>query len=108
MEVRTQISTLPSHLSHCRNQLQTSKFNSRPRFTPRRASMSLNTLNDVFFAASGRNLDRVMLHREAGKWLPISSSDLRRKVAGTVRALQQWGVHKGDRVAILSENRPEW
>ncbi len=70
--------------------------------------MSLRTLNDVFFAATERNLDRVMLYREAAKWLPISSSDLRRNVAGTVRALQQWGVRTGDRIAILSENRPEW
>jgi long-chain acyl-CoA synthetase len=70
--------------------------------------MSLSTLNDIFFAATERNLDRAMLSRESGKWLPISSSDLRRNVAGAVHALQSWGVHKGDRVAILSENRPEW
>jgi long-chain acyl-CoA synthetase len=70
--------------------------------------MSLATLNDIFFAATERNLDRAMLYREGGKWLPISSSNLRRNIAGTVRALQEWGIHKGDRVAILSENRPEW
>src|ERR1700688_508962 len=70
--------------------------------------MSLATLNDVFFAATERNLDRAMLYREVGKWLPISSSDLRRNVAGTARALTDWGIRKGDRVAILSENRPEW
>jgi long-chain acyl-CoA synthetase len=70
--------------------------------------MSLATLNDIFFAATERNLDHAMLYREAGKWLPISSSDLRRNIAGTVRALQRWGIQKGDRVAILSENRPEW
>src|SRR3984885_5932090 len=70
--------------------------------------MTLTTLNDIFFAATERTLDRAMLYREAGKWLPISSSDLRRNVAGTVRALQECGIHKGDRVAILSENRPEW
>jgi long-chain acyl-CoA synthetase len=70
--------------------------------------MPLATLNDVFFAATARNLDRAMLYRKAGKWLPISSSDLRRNVAGTVRALQRSGIQKGDRVAILSENRPEW
>jgi len=70
--------------------------------------MSLSTLNDIFFAATAHNLDRAMLSRETGAWLPISSSEFRRNVAGTARALQQWGIHKGDRVAILSENRPEW
>ncbi len=70
--------------------------------------MSLATLNDIFFAATERNLDHAMLYRKAGKWLPISSSDLRRNIAGTVRALQRWGIQKGDRIAILSENRPEW
>jgi long-chain acyl-CoA synthetase len=70
--------------------------------------MSLATLNDIFFAATERNLDRAMLYRDAGKWLPISSSDFRSKVAATGGALQEWGIHKGDRVAILSENRPEW
>jgi len=70
--------------------------------------MSIATLNDIFFAAAGRNLDRAMLYRESRNWLPISSSDLRRNVAGTVHALQQWGIRKADRVAILSENRPEW
>ena len=70
--------------------------------------MSLVTLNDIFFTAAERNLDQAMLYREAGKWLPISSSSLRRNVAATVQALQEWGIKKGDRVAILSENRPEW
>ncbi len=49
-----------------------------------------------------------MLSRASGKWLPISCSDFHRNVAGTVHALQEWGIRKGDRVAILSENRPEW
>ena len=70
--------------------------------------MTLATLNDIFFSATERNLDRAMLSRATGKWLPISSSDLRRNVSGTVHALLQWGIRKGDRVAILSENRPEW
>ena len=70
--------------------------------------MSISTLNDIFFAAVERNLDRIMLHRQSGHWLPISSEDFARDVARTARALQEWGIRKGDRVAILSENRPEW
>jgi len=70
--------------------------------------MTIGTLNDIFFAAVERNLDRVMLYREAGKWLPISSRDFGQKVARTTGALHSWRIQPGDRVAILSENRPEW
>jgi len=70
--------------------------------------MSLATVNDIFFAAAERNLDRLMLYRYEGTWTPISSSDFRRNVASTAHALREWGIRKGDRVAILSENRPEW
>jgi long-chain acyl-CoA synthetase len=70
--------------------------------------MSIATLNDIFFAAVERNLDKVMLYREAGKWLPISSREVAQKVARTASALHSWGIQPGDRIAILSENRPEW
>ncbi len=70
--------------------------------------MSIATLNDIFFAAVERNLDRMLLHRQAGTWLPISSQEFGRRVAQTARALRAWGIRKGDRIAILSENRPEW
>jgi long-chain acyl-CoA synthetase len=70
--------------------------------------MSLATLNDIFFAAAERNLERAQLYREDGMWRPISSSQFGRNVAATAHALQEWGIQKGDRVAILSENRPEW
>ncbi len=70
--------------------------------------MSIATLNDIFFAAVERNLDRIMLYHEAGKWQPITSREFGRSVARTAHALRAWGVHPGDRIAILSENRPEW
>jgi long-chain acyl-CoA synthetase len=70
--------------------------------------MSIATLNDIFFAAVERDLDRIMLYHEAGKWLPITSCEFGRSVARTARALHAWGVRPGDRIAILSENRPEW
>jgi long-chain acyl-CoA synthetase len=70
--------------------------------------MSIATLNDIFFAAVERNLDRIMLYRDAGNWRPIKSCEFGIGVARTARALHAWGIRAGDRVALLSENRPEW
>ena len=66
------------------------------------------TLNDIFFAIVERRQDRVMLVREGSQWAPVSSQEFYRDVAGVARALSQWGLGKGDRLAILSENRMEW
>ncbi len=70
--------------------------------------MSIATLNDIYFAAVERNLDRMMLHRENGQWLPISSREFGTRVCRIARTLHAWGMQAGDRIAILSENRPEW
>jgi len=70
--------------------------------------MSIATLNDIFFAVIERGQTRVMMHRQAIQWVSISAQELYRNVAGVARALDSRGIGKGDRVAILSENRPEW
>jgi long-chain acyl-CoA synthetase len=70
--------------------------------------MKQQTLNDIFFAIVGRRQERVMLARDASHWAPISSQELYRNVAGMARELKKWGLRKGDRLAILSENRHEW
>jgi long-chain acyl-CoA synthetase len=70
--------------------------------------MSLHTLNDILLAVCKSRRDRVMLQRQALGWVPISSTEIYRSVVGVARALESWGIGKGDRVAILSENRPEW
>jgi len=70
--------------------------------------MSLVSLNEIFFSIVERNRERVMLHKPAAQWLPIPARELYRNVAGVSRAMMSWGIGKGDRVAILAENRPEW
>jgi len=67
-----------------------------------------HTINDVFYSMVERDHDRVMLYKQTVEWIPISSRELYRNVIGTARTLAQWGIGRGDRVAILSENRPEW
>jgi len=70
------------------------------------------TVNELFYRVVGqeqdRKAERVMLHRGATDWIGISSHELYRNTAGVARALREWKIAKGDRVAILSENRPEW
>jgi long-chain acyl-CoA synthetase len=70
--------------------------------------VSLRTLNDIFFAVAERDSRVVMMYRQPIQWVSISSQEFYRSVVGVARALRQWGIKKGDRVAILSENRPEW
>jgi len=70
--------------------------------------MNLSTLNDVFFAVAKRGDNRVALTRQTGKWQPITAAQMQARVYATARHLRDWGIGKGDRVAILSENRPEW
>src|SRR5215469_5226410 len=69
----------------------------------------LRTVNDVLVRATGRGDRAVMMWKDAaGQWQPISSVDLYGRVRALADVLRGWGVGKGDRVAILSENRWEW
>ncbi|MGH9524865.1 MAG: AMP-dependent synthetase/ligase, partial [Terriglobales bacterium] len=66
------------------------------------------TINDVFFSVVERDAARTMLHKQGAEWIGISSRELYRRVIAVARSLARWGIGRGDRVAILAENRPEW
>ena len=67
------------------------------------------TLNQLFFAAieKYRRPDALQVKRD-GRYQPISHDTLLERVRRVALGLEDLGVRSGDRVAILSENRPEW
>src|SRR5438067_7297432 len=70
--------------------------------------MGPTTLTDIVLAAVKRDSACVAKHQVHGEWKDISSKQLHELVVTLAQRLQGWGVTKGDRIAILSENRPEW
>ena len=67
------------------------------------------TLTQLFFDAV-RQYDKpnAMLHKVGGSWTPITHRTVAERVRRIALGLQEIGTVAGDRVAILSENRPEW
>jgi long-chain acyl-CoA synthetase len=69
----------------------------------------LDTLIDVIALVAASKRQRAVLRQDAsGNWLPISSDDLLARVYALANAFRTLGILKGDRIAILSENRWEW
>src|SRR5215467_13648242 len=70
--------------------------------------METRTLADIFFSSVAHDLDCHLRFKRSSGWQTISSGQFYGYVVAMARALRQWGINKGDRVAIISENRPEW
>ncbi len=47
-------------------------------------------------------------YKEDKTWLRISAEQIADKIANVALGLKSLGINAGDRVAIISENRPEW
>jgi long-chain acyl-CoA synthetase len=50
----------------------------------------------------------VLMHKADGVYVGISYGELRNRVERFAFGLASLGIRRGDRVAIISENRPEW
>jgi long-chain acyl-CoA synthetase len=78
--------------------------------TSNRAAPTARTLNELYFGALERSGSRPIAARakRAGAWFDLSYRELADRVQDLSLGLLELGIHPGDRVAILSENRPEW
>ena len=71
--------------------------------------LQLKTLNDIFFLVATSAQPRSVLYMDAaGKWQSFSGMQIYQRVRAFACSMAAWGVQKGDRVAILAENRWEW
>ena len=67
------------------------------------------SLPAMFFANTAEIGDRGFLwERRNGTWEPLTGADAQAQAAALSAALTSLGVAKGDRIALVSENRPEW
>ncbi|MGW8191740.1 AMP-dependent synthetase/ligase [Sphingomonas hankookensis] len=63
----------------------------------------------MFFTRAAERGDAPFLwSKQAGAWQSISWADAARQVASLATALKAIGLKRGDRVMLVSENRPEW
>ena len=63
----------------------------------------------MFFRRAAERADKPFLWaKRAGEWRPTSWNEAARQVAVFAESLIRMGLRPGDRVMLVSENRPEW
>src|SRR3954447_15569793 len=73
------------------------------------APSNLNTVPKLCLAAIRNHAKRDALNtKRAGEWQHIPAETFIARVRHIALGLAELGVKAGDRVALLSENRPEW
>ena len=68
-----------------------------------------NNVVELFLRrADARGTDPFLWAKLGGKWQPLSWAEVAAQVCTLAQALVALGLNKGDRVLLVSENRPEW
>ena len=62
----------------------------------------------ILAAVLRHNKEDAFNYREDGKWLNIPAASFVERVKSVALGLASLGIRPGDRIALLSENRPEW
>jgi long-chain acyl-CoA synthetase len=63
----------------------------------------------MFLTRAGEHGDKPFLWaKDGGSWQSISWTEARRQVGALAESLKRIGLQPGDRVMLVSENRPEW
>ena len=70
--------------------------------------MQIQTLNDIYAVTSTIDRPAAMRFKKGTGWADVTVAEFRDTVRWFSTGLRVLGVKPGDRVAILSENRPEW
>lgn len=70
---------------------------------------SLRSLPAMFFGVARQRAERPFLWaKQDGKYQPLSWAEASEQVGQLARGLAALGLEPGDRVTLVSENRPEW
>jgi long-chain acyl-CoA synthetase len=72
-------------------------------------TVEVDTIPRTFFSGLERyGKHPAMLFKDASGWQSLSAQDVATRVDRIAAELHHLGVRPGDRIALLSENRPEW
>ncbi len=72
-------------------------------------SIQFTTLTELFLEAVEKlRTPRAFLTKRTGQYRGVASEEVLRQVAGLAAGLERLGLARGDRLAILAENRLEW
>jgi long-chain acyl-CoA synthetase len=73
------------------------------------ASTGSRTMGDLIAMAGHKHADRPAIkHKVGDEWVDVSYKELAEKVKAVALGLVDLGIQAGDKVAILSNTRPEW
>ena len=68
----------------------------------------LRTLSELFIRAAEHDRSDALTYKRDGEWRCISSKQLLERVRNLALGLYSLGLRKGDRLALLATNSPEW